>query len=61
MQSDQYTTRQRNEDSLSLYQERELTVHDLLQMFRRRRTIVFITTGVVFALAVVFCALILTA
>jgi polysaccharide biosynthesis transport protein len=57
MQPDQYETRQRSEDSLSVYQERELTVHDLLQMFRRRRTIVFITTGVVFAFAVVFCAL----
>ena len=57
MQSDQYISRQRNEDSLSPYQERELTVHDLLQMFRRRRIIVFITTGVVFTLAVAFCAL----
>src|SRR5271156_4429989 len=56
MQSDQAATRQRGEDSLSLYRERELTVHDLLQMFRRRRVIVFITTGVVFALAILFCA-----
>ena len=55
MQIDQTTIRQR-EDSLSLYQERELTLRDLVQMFRRRRVIVFITTGVVFALAVLFCA-----
>ena len=54
MQIDQTTIRQR-EDSLSLYQERELTLRDLVQMFRRRRVIVFITTGVVFALAVLFC------
>ena len=55
MQIDQTTIRQR-EDSLSLYPERELTLRDLVQMFRRRRVIVFITTGVVFALAVLFCA-----
>ena len=54
MQIDQTTIRQR-EDSLNLYQERELTLRDLVQMFRRRRVIVFITTGVVFALAVLFC------
>ena len=56
MQIDQTAIRQRAEDSLSLYQERELTLRDLVQMFRRRRLIVFIATGVVFALAVLFCA-----
>ena len=57
MQIDQTAIRQRTEDSLNLYQERELTLRDLVQMFRRRRIIVFIATGVVFALAVLFCVL----
>jgi succinoglycan biosynthesis transport protein ExoP len=57
MQPDRYRTSQRSEDSLSLYRERELTLRDLLQMFRRRRVIVYATTGVVFALAVLFCIL----
>src|ERR1700735_2458689 len=57
MQIDQPTIRQRPEDSLFLYQERELTLRDLVQMFRRRRFIVFIPAGVFFALAVLFCAL----
>ena len=55
MQPDRYTARHRNDDSLSLYQERELTLRDLLQMFRRRRVLVYVTTGVVFALAALFC------
>jgi succinoglycan biosynthesis transport protein ExoP len=55
MQSDRYTTPQRSEESLSLYQERELTLRDLLQIFRRRRVILYITTGVVFALVALFC------
>jgi succinoglycan biosynthesis transport protein ExoP len=55
MQPDRYPARQRSKDSLSLYQERELTLRDLVQMFRRRRTIVYVTTSAIFALAVLYC------
>ncbi len=40
MQPDSYSTRPRG-DLISSYQERELTLRDLLQMFRRRRVIVY--------------------
>jgi succinoglycan biosynthesis transport protein ExoP len=55
MQPGPYPTRQRSEDSLNLYEERELTLRDLLQMFRRRRAIVFAVSGTVLALALLFC------
>ena len=55
MQPDPYIARHRSDDSLSIYQGRELTLHDLLQMFRRRHVLVYLTTAVVFALAVLFC------
>ncbi len=56
MQPDLYpTTLQRSGNSLNCYEERELTVRDLLQMFRRRRVIVYAATGVIFALGILLC------
>jgi capsular exopolysaccharide synthesis family protein len=40
---------------LNAYEERELTVRDLLQMFRRRRAIVYCATGVILALGILLC------
>jgi hypothetical protein len=37
----------RTEDAVTLPQERELTLRDLLQMFRRRRAIVYAAAGVI--------------
>jgi capsular exopolysaccharide synthesis family protein len=55
MQPDLYPTRTRSADLLNPSQERELTLRDLLQMFRRRRSIVFGVTGVIFALGILLC------
>ncbi len=56
MQPDLYpTTRQRSGNSLNPYEERELTLRDLLQMFRRRRGIMFVATAVIFALGILLC------
>ena len=56
MQPDLYpTTLLRSGNSLNSYEERELTLRDLFQMFRRRRAIVFAATGVIFALGILLC------
>jgi polysaccharide biosynthesis transport protein len=47
----------RSVDGLTLPQEQELTLRDLLQMFRRRRMIVYGAAGVMFALGILFCVL----
>ena len=58
MQPDLYpTTRQQSGNSLNSYEERELTLRDLLQMFRRRRVIVYAATAIIFALGVLLCVL----
>jgi len=55
MRPELYPTPAPNGDSLSQYQDRELTLRDLLQMFRRRRSIVFGAAGLFFALGVLLC------
>jgi succinoglycan biosynthesis transport protein ExoP len=56
MQPDLYpTTRPRSGNLLNSYEERELTLRDLLQMFRRRRVIVYAATGVIFVLGILLC------
>jgi polysaccharide biosynthesis transport protein len=52
---DLHLARQRNGDALSSFRERELTLRDILQMVRRRRAIVYAATGVMFALAILYC------
>ena len=55
MRPEPYPTLLLNGDSLRLYQDRELTLRDLLQMFRRRRSIVFGAAGLFFALGILLC------
>ena len=57
MQTDLYATRRQSEDLLSAYRERELTLSDLFQMFRRRHAIVYGATGVILVLGILLCAL----
>ena len=47
----------RSVDALTLPPEQELTLRDLLQMFRRRRMIVYGAAGVMFGLGILFCVL----
>jgi succinoglycan biosynthesis transport protein ExoP len=47
----------RTVDAVTLPQEQELTLRDLLQMFRRRRMIVYGAAGVMFGLGILFCVL----
>ena len=47
----------RSVDALTLPREQELTLRDLLQMFRRRRMIVYGAAGVMFGLGILYCAL----
>ena len=54
MQPDLYSTRPQG-DLMSSYQDRELTLRDLVQIFRRRRVVVFGTTGVIFVLGILLC------
>lgn len=54
-QADLYLARQRNGDALSPTREQELTLRDLLQMVRRRRSIVYAATGVMFTLGILYC------
>jgi succinoglycan biosynthesis transport protein ExoP len=55
MQPDLYATRRQSEDFLNAYRERELTLSDLFQMFRRRRAIVYGATGVILVLGILLC------
>src|ERR1700677_4721600 len=55
MQTDLNPIRQRSGELLGSYQERELTLRDLLQMLRRRQGIVYGATGAVVVLAILFC------
>src|ERR1700691_758283 len=55
-QPELYPARQRGGNSLNPYAEQELTLHDVLQMFRRRRGIVFLATGIIVALGILLCA-----
>ena len=53
-----YTQRARQAAvSLSINLERELTLRDLLQIFRRWRVTVFAVTGLCFVLAILLCIL----
>lgn len=52
---DRYTNRPLG--TLSVHHEREMTLTDLMQMFRRRRKIVFLVAGAVLALGALYCAL----
>src|ERR1700761_3135475 len=47
----------RSIDAVALPQEQELTLRDLLQMFRRRRMIVYAAAGVMLALGTLYCVL----
>lgn len=52
-----YPVLQQNGGALNAFREQELTLRDLLQMFRRRRRIVYGAAGVMFALGILFCVL----
>ena len=47
----------RSVDAVALPREQELTLRDLMQMFRRRRMIVYGAAGVMFGLGILFCVL----
>jgi polysaccharide biosynthesis transport protein len=56
--TDLYPALQRNGDAiLSHFREQELTLRDLLQMFRRRRGIVYVAAGTMLALGITYCIL----
>jgi succinoglycan biosynthesis transport protein ExoP len=55
IQPDKYPDRARRENWLRNDVERDLTLRDIVQAIRRRRSIVFMTAGTIFGLAVLFC------
>jgi polysaccharide biosynthesis transport protein len=55
MQLDRYTNYAPGDNSLGLHQERELTLRDLLQIFRRRHRIVYVTAAAILALGALYC------
>ena len=56
MQPDLYPTRRQSAELLESYLERELTLRDVIQMFRRRSKIVYGATGAIVLLAILYCA-----